>query len=164
MAVAPSLIRRAAWPMAAALALVFLALAGAGDSISGIFRQVIWNQTIPDSLRGRLASIEMLSYTSGPALGNFEAGLVADVQPGQALNVVHGHFPPPDGPFPGPRFTVGRGGEGLGRLGEGGFQFLRPGQLPGSQLLGRTARQAHDLLVPHRCRRRCEVIHDTPGR
>jgi MFS family permease len=60
-------------------ALVFLALAGAADMMSGIFRQVIWNQTIPDSLRGRLASIEMLSYTSGPALGNFEAGLVASL-------------------------------------------------------------------------------------
>jgi MFS family permease len=60
-----------------ALALFFLALAGAADMMSGVFRSVIWNQTIPDSLRGRLAGIEMISYTSGPALGNFEAGLVA---------------------------------------------------------------------------------------
>jgi MFS family permease len=59
--------------------LAFLALAGAADMMSGVFRSVIWNQTIPDSLRGRLASIEMLSYTSGPALGNFEAGLVASL-------------------------------------------------------------------------------------
>src|SRR2546427_264126 len=56
------------------LALVFLALAGAADMMSGVFRSVIWNQTIPDSLRGRLAGIEMISYTSGPALGNLEAG------------------------------------------------------------------------------------------
>jgi MFS family permease len=61
------------------LALLFLALAGAADMMSGVFRSVIWNQTIPDSLRGRLASIEMLSYTSGPALGNFEAGVVASI-------------------------------------------------------------------------------------
>jgi MFS family permease len=61
------------------LAVLFLALAGAADMMSGVFRSVIWNQTIPDSLRGRLASIEMLSYTSGPALGNFEAGLVASL-------------------------------------------------------------------------------------
>jgi MFS family permease len=60
-------------------ALACLALAGAADMMSGVFRNVIWNQTIPDSLRGRLASIEMLSYTSGPALGNFEAGLVASL-------------------------------------------------------------------------------------
>lgn len=62
-----------------AAALVFLALAGAADSMSGVFRQVIWNQTIPDSLRGRLASIELLSYSTGPTLGNFEAGLVASL-------------------------------------------------------------------------------------
>ena len=61
------------------LALFFLALAGAADMISGIFRGVLWNQTIPDSLRGRLAAIEMISYSSGPALGNFEAGLVAAI-------------------------------------------------------------------------------------
>jgi MFS family permease len=60
-------------------ALVFLALAGAADAMSGLFRQVIWNQTIPDSLRGRLASIELLSYTVGPTLGNFEAGVVASL-------------------------------------------------------------------------------------
>jgi len=59
------------------LALVFLALAGGADMISGIFRMVIWNQTIPDRLRGRLAGIELISYTSGPTLGNFEAGAVA---------------------------------------------------------------------------------------
>jgi MFS family permease len=60
-------------------ALIFLALAGAADAMSGVFRQVIWNQTIPDSLRGRLASIELLSYSVGPTLGNFEAGVVASL-------------------------------------------------------------------------------------
>lgn len=60
-----------------AIAVVFLALAGAGDTISGVFRSTIWNQTIPDRLRGRLAGIELISYTSGPTLGNFEAGAVA---------------------------------------------------------------------------------------
>ena len=58
-------------------ALVMLAAAGAADCVSGIFRSAIWNQTIPDGLRGRLAGIEFLSYTTGPALGNVEAGLVA---------------------------------------------------------------------------------------
>lgn len=61
------------------LALALLVLTGALDTVSGIFRQVIWNQTIPDRLRGRLAGIELVSYTSGPALGNFEAGAVAAV-------------------------------------------------------------------------------------
>lgn len=62
-----------------AAALVFLGIAGAADSMSGVFRQTIWNQTIPDSLRGRLASIELLSYSVGPTLGNFEAGVVASL-------------------------------------------------------------------------------------
>src|SRR6266702_8291013 len=61
------------------LAVLFLAIAGAADMMSGVFRSVIWNQTIPDSLRGRLAGIEMISYTSGPALGNLEAGVVASL-------------------------------------------------------------------------------------
>jgi MFS family permease len=59
------------------LALAFLAAAGAADMVSGIFRMAIWNQTIPASIRGRTAAIEMLSYHTGPCLGNAEAGLVA---------------------------------------------------------------------------------------
>jgi MFS family permease len=59
------------------LALAFLVLAGAADMVSGLFRMIIWNQTVPDHLRGRLAGIEMLSYTSGPLLGHVRAGLAA---------------------------------------------------------------------------------------
>jgi MFS family permease len=59
------------------LTLVCLGLAGAADMISGIFRSIIWNQTIPDRLRGRLAGIEMLSYSIGPTLGNLESGVAA---------------------------------------------------------------------------------------
>jgi MFS family permease len=58
-------------------ALVLLALAGAADMVSGIFRMTIWNQTIPARLRGRTAAIEMVSYLSGPYLGNAEAGFAA---------------------------------------------------------------------------------------
>jgi len=58
-------------------ALLCLALAGASDMVSGLFRSTIWNQTIPDHLRGRLAGIEMVSYTTGPLLGNAESGIVA---------------------------------------------------------------------------------------
>jgi MFS family permease len=60
------------------VALVFLALAGSADMISGIFRSTIWNQTIPDEKRGRLAGIEMLSYSIGPLGGQARSGLVAD--------------------------------------------------------------------------------------
>lgn len=59
------------------LALFFLAVAGFFDMISGIFRQTIWNQTIPDHLRGRLAGIEMISFLTGPMLGDAESGIVA---------------------------------------------------------------------------------------
>ena len=59
------------------LAVAFLALAGGADAVSGMFRMTLWNQTIPDALRGRLAGIEMLSYMSGPLLGHVEAGMVA---------------------------------------------------------------------------------------
>ncbi len=59
------------------LALFFLGVAGFFDMISGIFRSTIWNQTIPNHFRGRLAGIEMISYLTGPMLGNAEAGIVA---------------------------------------------------------------------------------------
>jgi MFS family permease len=59
------------------IACAFLALAGGADMVSGIFRMVIWNETIPDALRGRLAGIEQVSYSVGPSLGNVEAGGVA---------------------------------------------------------------------------------------
>ncbi|MDX2193735.1 MAG: MFS transporter [Gemmatimonadales bacterium] len=59
------------------VALLCLALAGAADMVSAIFRMTIWNQTIPDQVRGRLAGIEQISYLSGPYLGNVEAGAAA---------------------------------------------------------------------------------------
>lgn len=59
--------------------LFFLALAGAADSVSGIFRTTIWNETIPDRIRGRMASLEMISYMSGPLTGNAVAGLLASL-------------------------------------------------------------------------------------
>jgi MFS family permease len=59
------------------VALFFLAAAGFFDMISGVFRMTIWNQTIPDHLRGRLAGIEMISFLTGPMLGDAEAGVVA---------------------------------------------------------------------------------------
>jgi MFS family permease len=60
-----------------AVAVAALAFAGGADMLSAIFRSVIWNQTIPDHLRGRLAGIEQVSYSSGPLLGDLEAGVVA---------------------------------------------------------------------------------------
>jgi MFS family permease len=59
-------------------ALGFLFAAGFFDMISGIFRGSIWNQTIPNYLRGRMASIEMISYLTGPMLGSAKMGIVAE--------------------------------------------------------------------------------------
>lgn len=61
------------------LVLLFLALAGASDMISGLFRSAIWNQTIPDQLRGRLAGIELLSYSVGPLAGQLRAASIASL-------------------------------------------------------------------------------------
>lgn len=61
------------------LVAVALAAAGAADMISAIFRSTVWNQTIPESMRGRLAGIEMLSYSVGPLAGQVRAGIVADL-------------------------------------------------------------------------------------
>lgn len=59
--------------------LVGLLFAGFFDNMSGIFRTTIWNETIPDSIRGRMAGFEMLSYMSGPLLGNALLGFMADI-------------------------------------------------------------------------------------
>jgi MFS family permease len=60
------------------LVLFFFMLAGAADMVSGIFRATVWNSTIPDHMRGRLAGIEMLSYSLGPLGGQARAGIIAD--------------------------------------------------------------------------------------
>ncbi|ALM43294.1 MFS transporter [Streptomyces sp. FR-008] len=70
-------IAAAGWMSNVWLVLVCLALAGAGDMLSGLGRSTIWNQTIPDGLRGRLAGIEVLSYSIGPQLGQVRAGAMA---------------------------------------------------------------------------------------
>lgn len=59
-------------------AVACLAIAGAADMVSGLFRMTIWNETIPSALRGRMAGIEQLSYMSGPLLGNARAGFMAE--------------------------------------------------------------------------------------
>ncbi|MFI6446573.1 MFS transporter [Kitasatospora sp. NPDC050543] len=57
--------------------LLMLALAGGADNVSGLGRATIWNQSIPDALRGRLAGVELLSYSVGPQLGQVRAGAMA---------------------------------------------------------------------------------------
>ncbi len=61
------------------LVLLFLTLAGASDMVSALFRSTIWNQTIPDNFRGRLAGIQLLSYSIGPLAGQMRAASMAAV-------------------------------------------------------------------------------------
>jgi len=69
----------AGWADKIWLVLLCLAAAGGCDMISAIGRSTMWNQTIPDELRGRLAGIEVLSYSVGPQLGQVRSGGVAAV-------------------------------------------------------------------------------------
>ena len=74
LAVAGAGVVDALWPAA-----LFLALAGAADSVSAVCRSII-NQTVtPDAMRGRMSSVFSLVVTSGPRLGDIEAGAVASV-------------------------------------------------------------------------------------
>ncbi|HSF58815.1 MAG TPA: MFS transporter [Candidatus Binatia bacterium] len=59
------------------LSMLLLAGAGAGDMISSILRGTINQLSTPDTLRGRMASINSLFTSSGPQLGQFESGVVA---------------------------------------------------------------------------------------
>ncbi|AXG77519.1 MFS transporter [Streptomyces paludis] len=67
----------AGWMSNIWLVLLCLVVAGGGDAISGLGRATIWNQTIPEEFRGRLAGIEVLSYSCGPQLGQVRAGAMA---------------------------------------------------------------------------------------
>lgn len=72
-----------------ALALLFLAFAGAADLISAVLRSAIAQFETPDALRGRVMSIHALVVTSGPRLGDAEAALVAAIA-GPQISVVSG--------------------------------------------------------------------------
>ena len=61
------------------LALALLAVAGAADQVSAIFRSTIVLTVTPDHMRGRLGGIEFAQVASTPSLGNLEAGVVAQL-------------------------------------------------------------------------------------
>jgi hypothetical protein len=72
LAIAAAGLVGALWPAAA-----LLFVAGAADSVSAVCRSTI-NQTVtPDAMRGRMSSVFSLVVTSGPRLGDVEAGSVA---------------------------------------------------------------------------------------
>jgi MFS family permease len=71
------------------LALVLLAAAGFADVISAVFRSTIIQLAVPDSLRGRLAGLQIAVVTGGPRVGDLEAGAVA-AGFGNTVSVVSG--------------------------------------------------------------------------
>jgi MFS family permease len=71
------------------VALLLLAIAGAADVLSAVFRATILQLEAPDELRGRVMSIHMLVVTSGPRIGDLEATGVAALI-GAQLSVVSG--------------------------------------------------------------------------
>jgi MFS family permease len=59
------------------LVVLGLAVGGGADAVSGIFRNTMWNESIPPEVRGRMAGVEMISYSLGPTAGQFRAGVMA---------------------------------------------------------------------------------------
>jgi MFS family permease len=72
-----------------AAAFACLALTGAADTVSMVIRNVIRQLSTPDTMRGRMTSVNMIFFMGGPQLGELEAGLLAQAA-GVAASVVSG--------------------------------------------------------------------------
>lgn len=73
-----------------ALTLLFLAIAGAADVVSAVFRGTMLLVETPDALRGRVSALNLMVVTGGPRLGDVEAGLVAGALGAPASIVIGG--------------------------------------------------------------------------
>lgn len=62
-------------------AIALLALAGAADLVSAVYRQTILQSYVPDHLRGRLQGVHTVVVAGGPRLGDLRAGTMAAVIP-----------------------------------------------------------------------------------
>ena len=60
------------------LAVTLLALAGAADMVSAVYRQTILQTYAPDEMRGRMAGVFTAVVAGGPRLGDVRAGATAD--------------------------------------------------------------------------------------
>jgi MFS family permease len=72
------------------LTLLFLAIAGAADVVSAVFRATMLQTTTPDALRGRISAVNIMVVTGGPRVGDFEAGVVGGIAGAPASIVVGG--------------------------------------------------------------------------
>jgi MFS family permease len=71
------------------LGLLFLAIAGAADTVSAVFRSTILQVAVPDGMQGRLSGVFMVVVGGGPRLGDLEAGGAAALG-GTAFSVISG--------------------------------------------------------------------------
>jgi MFS family permease len=69
--------------------LAMLAVAGAADMVSAIFRNTILQSATPDSLRGRLQGVFIVVVAGGPRFGDVESGTVASLA-GPEFSIVSG--------------------------------------------------------------------------
>lgn len=61
------------------LTMAALILLGAGDGLNTIIRNTLRQMQTPDSMRGRMLSINMIFFKGGPQLGEVESGIVAQL-------------------------------------------------------------------------------------
>jgi len=74
LAIAASGLAHSLW-----VAVVFLAVGGAADLVSAVYRQTILQTYAPDELRGRLQGVFIVVVAGGPRLGDVRAGAMAAV-------------------------------------------------------------------------------------
>lgn len=71
------------------IAVLLLAVAGAADMVSAVFRMTILQSATPDALRGRLQGVFIVVVAGGPRLGDVEAGAVASAT-SETISIVSG--------------------------------------------------------------------------
>ena len=59
------------------LSMLFLALSGAFDSVSMVIRNTLMQLLTPESMRGRVSSVNSMFVISSNEIGSFESGLAA---------------------------------------------------------------------------------------
>lgn len=62
-----------------AIACLFLAITGAADNVSAIFRNTMMQAAVPDAMRGRLQGVFTVVVTGGPRLGALYMGTMATI-------------------------------------------------------------------------------------
>ena len=72
------------------LTMTFLAVAGAADVISAVFRGTMLQENTPDALRDRVTTVNLMVVTGGPRPGDVKAGIAATMVGAPASVVVGG--------------------------------------------------------------------------